>query len=107
MSVLAGRQEFEESLTRKALGDEAFRAKLLADPDATIRAEIGFDLPENVDIKVIEEPEQSLYIVLPPPVKAGKELSDRDLDVAAGGSGGSFWCTGWGTTCSIPAFYCC
>ena len=106
MSELSGRQDFEEKLAKRAWQDDDFRASLLSDPSTAVRSQLGFDLPADVDIKVIEEPANAFYVVLPAPVKAGKELSDRELDVAAGGSGGAFD-TWFGNSCSIPAFYCC
>ena len=38
----------------KALSDEGFKARLLADPKAAM-AEMGMDLPEGVEIEVVKE----------------------------------------------------
>lgn len=104
MNEMTGRYELEEKLVTKAWKDEGFKSKLLADPDATVRSELGFDLPSDVKIKVIEEPDRSVYVVLPAAPKA-RELSEQELDTAAGGSG--WGGTLFGTTCSLMPIYCC
>jgi hypothetical protein len=68
--------------------DPAFRARLLADPRSAIASEFGIVVPENFRVKFIErEPEVDALIVLPDPQRPDGELSDRELDVVAGGGG--------------------
>ncbi len=42
------------------------------------------DVPEGVEIEVIESTQEKAYLVIPP--KPVGELSDEDLDQVAGGS---------------------
>ncbi|CCH78323.1 hypothetical protein BN12_2730008 [Nostocoides japonicum T1-X7] len=99
------RHEFEEKLVTRAWQDADFRQRLVSDPSGTVRSEVGFGLPADADIRVIEEPEGSMILVLPAAPRA-RELSERELDAAAGGSGGWFH-TAWGDTCSLVPIYCC
>lgn len=82
-------QEFQNELIGRALKDESFRQELLADPKAVVEKEMGklkegSKLPAALEVKVIEQPANALYLVLP---TLSDELSDEALDnVAAGGN---------------------
>jgi hypothetical protein len=79
-----GRGAVEEALIRRSLKDETFRQRLLANPKATIEQELGERLPADLKVQVLEETQDTVYLVLPPSRAAG-ELSDKDLDSVAGG----------------------
>ncbi|WP_040845759.1 NHLP leader peptide family RiPP precursor [Nitrospirillum viridazoti] len=70
----------------KAWADEGFKAKLLADPAAILKAE-GLDLPSGVTFKVVEDTTAVQTLVLP---ARPTDLTDEDLDRAAGGA--CNWC---------------
>jgi len=74
----------EQALIRKSIEDESFRGRLLADPKATIEQELGRKLPEDLEVRVLEETQETVYLVLPPK-RAPGELSDAELDSVAGG----------------------
>lgn len=79
--------EFHNELIVKALKDEDFRQELLADPKAVAQKEISkldeeIKLPADLEFKVIEQPANVLYLVLP---TMSDELSDDQLDMIAGG----------------------
>lgn len=81
-------QEFHNALMVRALKDESFRRELLADPKAMVEKEMGkvkegIQLPVAWEVKVIEQPANVLYLVLP--AMSGDELSDEELDSIAGG----------------------
>ena len=80
-------QEFQNELVVKALKDESFRKQLLANPKAVVEKEMGkleegSKLPSALEVKVIEQPANALYLVLP---TMSEELSDDALDNVAGG----------------------
>lgn len=86
------RQELEARIVAKAWQDEAYRARLLADPRAVLQEEIHADypevnLPEDLKVTVVAESVGELTLVLPvnPQSVAGEALSDESLDQAAGG----------------------
>ena len=70
-------------LIAKCWADEAFKAKLLADPAAVLKAE-GAELPEGLTIKAVENTDKVFHLVIPA-APDGRELSDEDLDNVAGG----------------------
>ena len=91
-----GRAEIERRLVQKSLEDEEFRQRLLDDPKGTAEQELETRLSEDVEVRVVEESADTIYLVLPftPAVGEGGELSDQDLAaVAGGGSSGSGACT--------------
>ena len=66
----------------RAWGDEAFKAKLMSDPHAAL-AEHGVEVRAGVTVKVVENTEDRLHLVLPPAPEG--ELSEQDLEKVAGG----------------------
>jgi hypothetical protein len=51
-----------------------------------LEREFGVMIPDAVNVSVLEETPESLYLVLPSaPPGTGRELSDRELEAAAGG----------------------
>ena len=66
----------------RAWRDPAFKAKLMADPHATLK-EAGVAVPEGVTVKVVENTDTHHHLVLPP--KPTGELSDAELEKVAGG----------------------
>ncbi|MBF0333312.1 MAG: NHLP leader peptide family RiPP precursor [Alphaproteobacteria bacterium] len=72
-----------DRIIAKAWADEAFKARLIADPAATLLAE-GVAVPTNVTLKVVENTDTVVHIVLPP--KPTDELSAEALDGISGGA---------------------
>ena len=83
-----GRTEIERRLIQRSMEDEEFRQRLLDDPKGTAEQELETQLSEDVEVRVLQESPQSIYLVLPfvPTVGEGGELSDQDLEAVAGGS---------------------
>lgn len=80
---MQNRKDAEARLIAKAQADESFRQALLSNPKATIEAELGAIMPEGLQVKVVEETADTLYLVLP---AVEDELSESDLDSIAGGA---------------------
>jgi hypothetical protein len=68
----------------RAWRDPAFKAKLIADPQAVLR-EAGMAFPAGATVKVVENTGTHLHFVLPP--KPVGQLSDEALDEVAAGAG--------------------
>jgi hypothetical protein len=83
----ASRAEMERGLIDRSLQDEDFRQRLLAEPRAAIEQELGIRVPESVEVRVVEESADTIYLVLPSasPLGQGGEISDQELDAVAGG----------------------
>jgi hypothetical protein len=79
---MQSRKDVEAKLIAKAQADESFRQTLMSNPKAAIEKEFGAALREGVEIKVVEETTDTLYLVLP---AAQGELSETELDEVAGG----------------------
>ena len=65
MADKGSRKKIETKLIEKALDDAAFREKLTQDPKAAIAQELGIQLPPEIEVKVVQETPEILYIVLP------------------------------------------
>ena len=85
----AGRAEMERTLVQRSMEDDSFRQMLLDDPKATVEQELETQLPEDVEVSVVQESAETIYLVLPSasPIVEGEELSDRELEEVAGGGG--------------------
>jgi hypothetical protein len=81
------RAAVERRLIDRSLQDEEFRQRLLDDPKGTVEQELGRGLPEGVQVRVVQESADTIYLVLPSAsaVGQGGELSDQDLEAVAGG----------------------
>jgi len=69
----------------RAWRDPAFKAKLIADPEASFK-DAGVPVPPGVKMTVVENTDTHFHLVLPP--KPTGDLSDEALDMMAGGSTG-------------------
>jgi hypothetical protein len=62
---LRTRKDLENHLITRALKEPEFRSKLLTEPKAVVEAELGIQLPPELQIVAIEETETEMYLVLP------------------------------------------
>ncbi len=67
----------------RAWSDDAYRAKLLSDPRAALN-EVGVTIPENVTVRVVEDTEETRFLVLPKPPPQAGDQSLADLEQEAG-----------------------
>ena len=63
--AVRSRKDLEAQLIARSFKDEVFKQELLANPKVVVEKELGTKLPEESDIKVLEETETTLYMVLP------------------------------------------
>lgn len=78
------RETIERELATKAWQDDTFMEELRTQPKMVIFKEYGVQIPDHVDLKVIEESSNTLYIRIPPN-PSDVELSDEQLELVAGG----------------------
>jgi hypothetical protein len=64
--------------------DEALKARFMSDPKAVLK-EHGLDVPEGIDVSVVENADDRVHIILPAPPDGHEDLSDDELINAAGG----------------------
>ena len=75
--------EMLEQLLSRACEDPDFRARLLADPEGTLKDEYGFKVPDGMVLKVIEDSRSTSHLVLPP----NPQLSTEEMRAISGGVG--------------------
>jgi hypothetical protein len=83
----------QEQLIARAMKDPAFRQALLSTPKEVLAREYNIHLPEDVAVRVLEEPRKTLTLVLPTREEGALELSDAELEAISGGIGGVNWFT--------------
>lgn len=81
------RKEFEAELITKAWKDAVFKQELLSNPKAVYARELGQQLPENLQVQVMEEDDRHLYLALPKSPQVSEEITDEALEAIAGGGG--------------------
>ena len=64
--------------------DEALKARFMADPKAVL-AEYDMPVPDGMDVKVVENSDNTVHITMPIAPDGNHELSDEELSAAAGG----------------------
>ena len=74
-----------QELITKATEDAEFREQLKAHPRDTVAHEFGSQIPDDLEITVLEETPKHVYIVLP--AQPAANLSREQLDAIAAGAG--------------------
>lgn len=74
-------------IVAKAWQNDDFKRALIADPLAVLERE-GVTVPAGIDIRVLEDSEQIVHLVLPP--QLGRGIPDATLAAIVGG-----WSYGW------------
>lgn len=57
--------ELPVTVVARAWKDPVFKEKLLSDPKGTLKA-LGYSFPDDVQINVVEENEDTLTLIIPP-----------------------------------------
>ena len=91
MAQEQGRQEQAKrygQVVAKAWQDEAFKQRLLSDPQGAL-AEHGIEVPAGHEVRVVENSDNVTHVVLP---AKPRDLSDEQLDqIAAAGSDANYY----------------
>jgi hypothetical protein len=56
----------ENKIKEKAVEDNNFRKSLMANPKEALKKEMNINVPDDINIKVVEDSAKTVYIVLPP-----------------------------------------
>ena len=72
--------EMQAHIRDKAVEDEDFRMRLIADPKSVISDEFDISVPEDFDIQVHEDSVSAAHLILPP----SPRLTEEDLAQVAG-----------------------
>ena len=74
-------QEIRDDLVSKAAEDDDFRGRLVEDTHAVIEEKYGFEIPEGMNLVVVEDDASTIHLVLP----RSSRLTDEELATASGG----------------------
>lgn len=95
MELARSRHEVQSEIEAKALRSLVYRKEVLKDPKKILSLELDIALPEHVQVKVLEENQNTLYLVLRFPDTENLEqftesdskesLEDKDLEQISGG----------------------
>ena len=64
--------------------DEALKARFMSDPKAVL-AERGINIPDNIDVNVVENNDNTVHITMPLPPNGHEDMSMDELAEVAGG----------------------
>lgn len=86
-------QNTKQKIIVRAMKDEAFRQELLKNPKAVLEREFRATIATEVSVQVHEDTPTSIHLVLPRKAQEDnlRELSDTELEKAAGGPTGGNW----------------
>ena len=82
-----------EKLFATCWKDEALKARLISDPQKVL-AEYGMPVPDDIDVKVVENHDDCVHITIPMPPPGHEGLTDEELSNVAGGTCSAYmWTT--------------
>jgi hypothetical protein len=87
MAETLTRSEIEDLVIDNAVKHPAYLSALLKDPKKVIETQLNNRLPEGLNVKVVQETGDTIFLRLPHTITEGSELSDSDLEQVAGGKG--------------------
>jgi nitrile hydratase alpha subunit len=77
---VSSRNDVERLLAAKAAKDQRFRDELVRDPKKVVSREFNLvNLPDDLEINVLEETPRRVYLVLPPSPESLKEMARRPM----------------------------
>lgn len=79
------RGELNDLIAKFSREDAEYRQMVLDDPKMVIEKQTGNTLPESMNVQVVQETSDTVYLVLPHITEEGAELDDADLEKVAGG----------------------
>ncbi len=78
-------EEARAAIIAHAWKNPEFKAKLLKNPRAAFK-EMGVDLPQEIDLRIVEEKGNTFTFVLPRAVVNAREFTEEELRKLAGGA---------------------
>ena len=81
------RKDIETQIIAQAWKDDAYKQEILSNPKTVVEREFGVQLPDELNVHVMEENSTNLYFVLlARPNLSNAELSEDQLEAIAGGN---------------------
>jgi len=63
--IVSNVQSLKEQIIQKAWEDAEFKKQLIANPKDAIKEAFAIDVPDTIDVEVVEESANKYYLVLP------------------------------------------
>jgi|GEM_PF-1001340 len=92
-STPSAHEKMLETIIARAWEDPEFKASFMADPRGVLKSEFGYEYPDSISLRVVEETAEERCIVLPFNQGTEAELSESELETVAGGVTGTSRCT--------------
>lgn len=100
--------DVENRIIARALRDETYRRRLIANPRMVIGEEVGNAFPRNVQVRVLQETPDTVYVVIPYVPAAGRErVSEMDLESGAAGMAARSWLRRCRPSCACSSLSVC
>ena len=81
MAEQKGQAKQWAKIVAKAWSDDEYRQRLIEDP-VSVLTEEGFEVPEGLEIKVVEATEKQLWMILPPKPEKGSMEEGEERQAA-------------------------
>ncbi|MBD2872344.1 NHLP leader peptide family RiPP precursor [Paenibacillus arenilitoris] len=75
---MSAKQTLKDQIIQKAWEDAEFKKKLIANPKEAVKEAFGVDVPDAVEVEVVEESADKYYLVLPPNPADVKAAADSE-----------------------------
>ncbi|MDF2715300.1 MAG: nitrile hydratase [Paenibacillus sp.] len=75
---MSAEQLLKQQIIEKAWEDDSFKQKLLSDPKTAIQDAFGVTIPDEIQLKALEESPTEFYLVIPP--NPSKTINGQDAD---------------------------
>lgn len=62
---MSAQQTLKDQVIQKAWEDAEFKKQLIANPKAAVKEAFGVDVPDTIEVEVVEESANKFYLVLP------------------------------------------
>ncbi|MDQ8738788.1 NHLP leader peptide family RiPP precursor [Paenibacillus sp. LHD-38] len=62
---MSAEKSLQDQIIQKAWEDADFKKELLANPKAAVKEAFGIDVPDTIEVEVVEESANKFYLVLP------------------------------------------
>ena len=76
---LESQGDFYNEITKRALTDDTFAARVFADPKTAIRDDLGIDIPDFISVEVHQHSLDRVHVVLPPTEDLTEEQMEEIL----------------------------
>ena len=79
------RGTINDAIAYRALSDPEYLQELLENPKEVLARQLRQALPRSLNVEVVTDTADTVYLVLPYSPPEDGELSDADLEIVAGG----------------------